>query len=110
MFTGIIESLGKVQTVDTSGTNKTFWISSPLSHDLKIDQSISHSGVCLTVEEIKIREAAHPAGSPGSDGPPGSPHPTGSNAWHRVTAIEETLNKTNLGIWQPGSSSTWKDV
>jgi riboflavin synthase len=77
MFTGIIESLGKVQTIETKGTNKTFWIASPLSPELRIDQSISHNGVCLTVEEVK-------AGT------------------HRVTAIEETLLKTNLNTWQPG--------
>jgi len=77
MFTGIIESLGKVQSIETNGANKTFWIHSPLSPELKIDQSISHNGVCLTVEEIK-------------------------DNFHRVTAIEETLEKTNLNTWQPG--------
>jgi riboflavin synthase len=75
MFTGIIEALGKVQTSETKGTNKTFWIQSPLSPEFKIDQSRSHNGVCLTVEEI--REHAH-----------------------RVTAIDETLRKSNLGSWQ----------
>jgi riboflavin synthase len=77
MFTGIIESLGAVHTVDTRGTNKTFWIASTLSNELRVDQSLSHNGVCLTVEEIK-------------DGS------------HRVTAIEETLKKTNLGHWATG--------
>jgi riboflavin synthase len=71
MFTGIIENTGIVEAIETSGTNKTFWISSPLSNELKIDQSLSHSGVCLTIEEIK-------------------------DGMHRVTAIEETLLKTNL--------------
>jgi riboflavin synthase len=71
MFTGIIENTGIVEAIETSGTNKTFWISSPLSNELKIDQSLSHSGVCLTIEEIK-------------------------DGRHRVTAIEETLLKTNL--------------
>lgn len=79
MFTGIIESTGKVEEIITSGTNKTFWISSPLSNDFKIDQSVSHDGVCLTVEEIK-------------------------DGRHRVTAIEETLEKSNIGGWQPGNS------
>ena len=82
MFTGIIESLGKVQSIEASGTNKTFWIRSPLSAELKIDQSVSHNGACLTVEEIHIPAASGPA--------------------HRVTAIEETLQKTNLASWQPG--------
>lgn len=74
MFTGIIEATGEVLEVISTGTNKTFWIASPLSNEFKIDQSVSHDGVCLTVEEIK-------------DGK------------HRVTAIEETLEKTNLGSW-----------
>ena len=77
MFTGIIESLGRIKSIETKGTNKTFWIQSPLSRELKIDQSISHNGCCLTVEET-------------------------SNDLHRVTAIEETLEKTNLSRWKPG--------
>ena len=77
MFTGIIESLGKVHAIETHGTNKTFWIESPISSELKIDQSIAHNGACLTVEEVQ-------------------------NNLHRVTAIEETLKKTNLGAWTPG--------
>ena len=77
MFTGIIESLGRVNAIESKGTNKTFWIASPVSHELKVDQSISHNGVCLTVEEQK-------------------------DDLHRVTAIEETLEKSNLGQWQPG--------
>lgn len=77
MFTGIIESLGKVREAASQGTNRTFWIESSISEELKADQSISHNGVCLTVEEVK-------------DGA------------HRVTAIEETLQKTNLESWQRG--------
>ena len=71
MFTGIIETTGIIKEVITAGTNKTFWIESPISKELTIDQSVAHSGVCLTVEEI-------------------------NNGTHRVTAIEETLKKTNL--------------
>lgn len=78
MFTGIIESLGTVRSIESKGTNRTYWIQSPLSPELKIDQSISHNGVCLTVEEINEQS-------------------------HRVTAIEETLQKTNLNAWQPGA-------
>jgi riboflavin synthase len=74
MFTGIIESTGTIKEIITTGTNKSFWVSSPLANDLKIDQSLSHSGVCLTVEEI-------------------------NNGMHRVTAIKETLLKTNLSTW-----------
>lgn len=78
MFTGIIENTGTVLEVLSSGTNKTFWIASPLTAELKIDQSLCHNGVCLTVEEV-------------------------TNGRHRVTAIAETLQKTNLGQWIPGS-------
>ena len=78
MFTGIIEAFGVVHSVEKQGTNSTFWITSPISEALKIDQSVSHNGVCLTVEEVKQDR-------------------------HRVTAIEETLKKTNLSHWQPGT-------
>ena len=78
MFTGIIEALGKVVAVEAKGTNKTFWIESSISPELKIDQSVSHSGACLTIEAIEANR-------------------------HQVTAIEETLQKTNLGNWQTGT-------
>ena len=78
MFTGIIEALGKVLSVEVKETNKTFWIESGLSAELKVDQSISHNGACLTVEAVDGNK-------------------------HRVTAIEETLQKTNLGGWQTGT-------
>ena len=77
MFTGIIESLGQVKEVAESGTNKTFWIESPLSSSFNIDQSIAHDGVCLTVEEVH-------------------------EGRHRVTAVLETLRKTALHQWAPG--------
>lgn len=77
MFTGIIETIGHIEEVLTVGTNKTYWISSPISHEFKIDQSVSHNGVCLTVEEIQGNR-------------------------HRVTAIAETLQKSNLGYWKTG--------
>ncbi len=75
MFTGIIETTGVIKDIFSLGTNKTFWIESSLSNQFTIDQSIAHNGVCLTVEEIK-------------------------NNLHRVTAIEETLSKTNLNSWK----------
>jgi len=78
MFTGIIENTGIVKEIISNGRNKTFWIESSFVNELKVDQSLSHSGVCLTVEEIK-------------------------DGMHRVTAIEETLLKTNLGNWQNGT-------
>lgn len=77
MFTGIIEVLGRIESISEAGTNRVFWLSSPISQELKVDQSVSHSGVCLTVEEIKDNR-------------------------YRVTAIEETLHKTNVGSWQQG--------
>ncbi len=78
MFTGIIENLGLIEAIEIKGTNATFWVASPLSNELKVDQSLSHNGVCLTVEEVKVGA-------------------------HRVTAIAETLKKTNLGAWQVGT-------
>jgi len=77
MFTGIVESTGKIISIEKKGTNAIFWIESSLSAELKVDQSLSHDGVCLTVEAIE-------------------------NGKHRVTAIEETIKKTNLGSWAEG--------
>lgn len=77
MFTGIIESMGQIESITKNEKNKTFWVRSEISSSLKIDQSVCHDGVCLTVEEIK-------------DGS------------FRVTAIAETLKKTNLGGWKSG--------
>ena len=51
MFTGIIEKMGIVHDVIEQGTNKTFWITSDLASELKIDQSVAHNGACLTVVE-----------------------------------------------------------
>ncbi len=78
MFTGIVESNGLVKSVISNGSNKTFWIESPISSQLKMDQSVSHSGVCLTVEEVKDNQ-------------------------HRITAIDETLQKSNLADWKEGT-------
>lgn len=75
MFTGIIETMGNVQSIVKEQGNVHFTISSPISSELKIDQSVAHNGVCLTVTEL------------------------GDN-WHKVTAISETLLKTNLGKWK----------
>ncbi len=71
MFTGIIETTGIIKSITINGSNKTFWIESDISKELQTDQSVSHSGVCLTIEEV-----------------------IGNT--HLVTAIEETLNKTNM--------------
>lgn len=77
MFTGIIESLGVLEEILQNGTNRSFRISSPISHELKTDQSLSHNGICLTVENT-------------------------ANGCHQVTAVAETLIKTNAGFWRIG--------
>lgn len=78
MFTGIIETIGTVSRLEHEAGNLHITVSSSLSDELKIDQSISHNGVCLTVVAL----------SPGE---------------HTVTAIAETLSKSNLGNLQLGS-------
>ncbi len=77
MFTGIIEAIGTLSQISTEGSNTHFYFSSPLTAELKVDQSLAHDGVCLTVVEV---------------------NPEG----YRVTAIAETLQKTNLSTWQVG--------
>lgn len=72
MFTGIIETLGKVVDLKTNNANLDIYIKSNLSNELKIDQSVAHNGVCLTVVEI-------------------------AGDVYKVTAINETLQRTNLG-------------
>ena len=78
MFTGIIETMGQVEAITHQGTNITYTISSPIGEALKIDQSVAHDGVCLTVEAV-------------------------NGQTHRVTAIAETIRKTNLAGWTTGS-------
>lgn len=78
MFTGIIEKLGEVKKITPEGTNLRFEIASSLYTELKVDQSLSHNGVCLTVEKIN------------------------SNTYE-VVAVKETLNKSNLATLQNGS-------
>lgn len=77
MFTGIIESFASVKEIIREGTNVHFELSSKLASELKIDQSLAHDGVCLTVVST----------SPDS---------------YRVTAIDETIKKTNLSQWKIG--------
>ncbi|HTA62366.1 MAG TPA: riboflavin synthase [Bacteroidia bacterium] len=72
MFTGIIEALGKVEKLEKELDNLHIYCSCPFTGELKIDQSLAHNGVCLTVVDIK-------------------------NNIYKVTAIKETLDKTNLG-------------
>ncbi len=77
MFTGIIETLGKVVKTEQKQGNLHLTIKSEITNELKIDQSIAHNGVCLTVVDIKNNE-------------------------YTVTAIKETLSKTNIGDLQVG--------
>lgn len=78
MFTGIVENLGEILSLQSEGTNLHITIKSSLAKELKVDQSVSHNGVCLTVVEV-------------------------NELSYRVVAIQETLNKTNLSKWQMGS-------
>ena len=77
MFTGIIESLGRVLEVEKDQENVHLKITSAISKELKVDQSIAHNGCCLTVIEK-------------------------TDEWHKVTAVKETLSKTNLGEFKEG--------
>jgi len=77
MFTGIIDALGVVEMVQHEGTNLHITISSKLGSELKIDQSVAHNGVCLTVVKLDGNR-------------------------HTVTAIDETLQKTAIGEWKHG--------
>ena len=79
MFTGIIEDLGTVNDINQEGSNLHFTITSSVTHELKIDQSVAHNGVCLTVVAI-------------------------DNNDYVVTAIQETLDKTNLGTLKTGDT------
>ena len=77
MFTGIIETLGIIKDLKKDNSNLTITVSSSITHELKIDQSVAHNGVCLTVIAI-------------------------NNGEYKVTAIKETIEKTNLADWKVG--------
>jgi riboflavin synthase len=77
MFTGIIEAKGEITLLEAAGQNKTFTLRAELASELKPDQSLSHDGVCLTVESINGNE-------------------------YKVTAVSETLQKTTLDQWVAG--------
>lgn len=78
MFTGIIEAVGVIDKIEEKGSNIDFTLTCPFTNELKIDQSLAHNGCCLTVVEIKDNQ-------------------------YVVTAINETLEKTNLGKWGLGT-------
>jgi riboflavin synthase len=79
MFTGIIETLGRVQEIQKDQDNVHITVASEITDELKIDQSVAHNGVCLTV--VAIQENTY-----------------------TVTAIAETINKTNLSHWKVGDA------
>ena len=79
MFTGIVEATGKVVNIEKDKSNFNITIETPVAQELKIDQSMSHDGVCLTVVKVDYEKNQY-----------------------IVTAIQETLDKTNLGTWTPG--------
>lgn len=77
MFTGIIETLGTIEEIRSDNDNLHVTVRTTLAQELKIDQSISHNGICLTVVSIQDNQ-------------------------YTVTAIRETIEKTNLGNWKKG--------
>jgi len=80
MFSGIVEEAGKVVAINRDQENYHFTLTCSFVNELKIDQSLSHNGVCLTVVEINREKKTY-----------------------TVTAIKETIQKTNLGFWEVGS-------
>jgi riboflavin synthase len=79
MFTGIIETLGRISRLERDQTNLHLWVNTSLAKELKIDQSVAHNGVCLTVVSC-------------------------SDSEYQVTAIDETLQKTSMNHWQVGDA------
>lgn len=77
MFTGIIESVGQIQNIEKEQGNLHLTVNAAMVDELKIDQSVSHNGICLTVVAIQ-------------------------NGTYTVTAINETIEKTSIGLWQIG--------
>lgn len=78
MFTGIIETLGIIKEIEKEQGNLHITVASEITHELKIDQSVAHNGICLTVVKINQNE-------------------------YTVTAIQETIDKTAIGDWQEGN-------
>lgn len=78
MFTGIVETFGEVKEIVRENENVHLFVQSNITNELKIDQSVAHNGVCLTVVEIK-------------------------DSIYKVTAIKETIEKTTIGNWQVGN-------
>ena len=79
MFTGIIENVAQITKLEKHQSNLNITLKSKLASEFKVDQSISHNGICLTVVNIK-------------------------NDLYRVTAIEETIKKSTIGLWKVGDN------
>jgi riboflavin synthase len=79
MFTGIIETLGIIKEIRKEQGNLHLTVASEITHELKIDQSVAHNGICLTVVQIDQNQ-------------------------YTVTAIQETIDKTAIGTWQVGNT------
>ena len=79
MFTGIIETLGIVEEIQKDQENLHLTVSSEITNELKIDQSVAHNGICLTVVKINQNQ-------------------------YTVTAIKETIDKTSIGLWKVGDN------
>ena len=77
MFTGIIQAIGKIINISMNGSNRTFTISSEVAPHLSVDESVSHNGICLTIEDVHKNH-------------------------YTITAVQETLEKTNATTWKPG--------
>ncbi|TVR83109.1 MAG: riboflavin synthase [Saprospirales bacterium] len=77
MFTGIIKETGMISSIVEAGSSLQLWVRSPLSTKLKIDQSVSHDGICLTVDDL-------------------------SEDAHRLTVVKETIDRTNIKHRVPG--------
>jgi riboflavin synthase len=77
MFTGIIESIGLIKAIQKQGENFHYTVTSDISKELKIDQSVAHNGICLTITSCNKLD-------------------------HKVTAIKETIQKTNMSHWKIG--------
>lgn len=78
MFSGIVEATGRVMRIEREQTNVHFWVNASFADELAIDQSVAHNGVCLTVVALESDQ-------------------------YKVTAIAETLQRTNLGAWLEGT-------
>ena len=77
MFTGIIQAIGQIKDISIKGSNRTFTVTSDIASHLKIDESVSHNGICMTVEKVHKDH-------------------------YIITAVSETLEKTNALLWNPG--------